>query len=376
MVRGTLADPDSIRLMVERVSAAGFNTILVQVRGRGDAMYRSRWEPPSHVLPGGAGFDPLEAVVREAHARGLAVHGWVNTYLVSSPWILSEDPRHMVNARPDLLAVPRDLAVELYDRPAQDPSFLQALIDHARASEESVEGLYAGPANPEVGEHVYSVWMDLLDHYPLDGLHFDYVRYPGADYDYSRGALDAFRAWLRPLIGEDESRVLDEFTELNPLAWVEQRPGAWDEFRRRQVSTLVERIYLGAKKRRPDLLVSAAVFPDPEDAFGTRFQDWRGWLDRGIVDVVTPMAYTAVDSVFEEQIRGAIGSAGAGWRVWSGVGAYQNTFDGAVQKVEISRRLGAGGVILFSYDWLVSEGSAPGGGAYLPAFGDRVFSGR
>jgi hypothetical protein len=86
--------------------------------------------------------------------------------------------------------------------------------------------------------------------------------------------------------------------------------------------------------------------------------------------------YTAVDSVFEEQIRGAIGSAGAGWRVWSGVGAYQNTFDGAVQKVEISRRLGAGGVILFSYDWLVSEGSAPGGGAYLPAFGDRVFSGR
>ena len=30
--------------------------------------------------------------------------------------------------------------------------------------------------------------MDVLEDYPLDGLHFDYVRYPAPDYDYSRVA--------------------------------------------------------------------------------------------------------------------------------------------------------------------------------------------
>ena len=45
VVRTTLSHPDSIRRMVERAARAGFNTLLVQVRGRGDAYYRSRWEP-------------------------------------------------------------------------------------------------------------------------------------------------------------------------------------------------------------------------------------------------------------------------------------------------------------------------------------------
>ncbi len=54
MVRTTLTDPDSIRAMVERAHDAGFNTLLVQVRGRGDAYYESRWEPkPQSVLEQG-----------------------------------------------------------------------------------------------------------------------------------------------------------------------------------------------------------------------------------------------------------------------------------------------------------------------------------
>jgi len=51
VIRTTLTHPDSIRAMVDRAADAGFNTLLVQVRGRGDAYYRSRWEPkPPAVL--------------------------------------------------------------------------------------------------------------------------------------------------------------------------------------------------------------------------------------------------------------------------------------------------------------------------------------
>src|SRR5437762_5303271 len=55
--------------------------------------------------------------------------------------------------------------------------------------------------------------FDLVERYELDGLHFDYVRYPAPDYDYSRVALERFRAWLVPTLA-DSVRV--RFAELQP----------------------------------------------------------------------------------------------------------------------------------------------------------------
>jgi len=376
VVRGTLTDPDAIRSMVRRADEAGFNTLLVQIRGRGDAYYASRWEPPSHVLPTGAdAFDPLQLVLDEAHARGLAVHGWVNTHLVASVLILPSDPDHLVNARPDLLAVPLDLARRLAGADPFSPAYRGALVDHARANPARVEGLYTSPSSPEVQEHVYSVWMDLLEHYPLDGLHFDYVRYPSPDYDYSAGALRRFRQAVLPSSTAAAALRLDELSGDDPLAWVQAHPEQWDDFRRAQITGLVERIYHGVKKRRPELLVSAAVFANATDAYQNRFQDWREWLRTGIVDVVAPMAYTADDERFRGQIQTALDAAGGeGWRVWAGIGVYQNTFSGSVAKAEITRSLGAGGFLLFSYDWTVGEGAstAPDGRPYLKAFQERI----
>jgi uncharacterized lipoprotein YddW (UPF0748 family) len=373
IVRGTLASPEGIRDMVARADAAGFNTLLVQIRGRGDAYYDSRWEPASHVLPSGdEAFDPLTLVIQEARIRGMAVHGWVNTHLVASALTLPTDPSHMVNARPDLLAVPLELADELHGRDPFEPSYRASLVAHARANPDGVEGLYSSPSSPEVQEHVYSVWMDLAERYDLDGLHFDYVRYPSPAFDYSTDALRRFRTWMAPQLEPEEARRLDSAAGGNPLAWVEAHPEAWDRFRRSQITSLVERIYVGVKKRRPELLVSAAVFANVTDAYQNRFQDWRGWLRAGIVDVVAPMAYTPDDARFRSQVQTALDAAGGqAWRVWPGIGAYQNTFEGTVAKGRIARDLGTRGFLLFSYDWMIQEGAArgPGGTDLLQAVG-------
>ena len=63
VVRNTLVHPDSIRAMVRRAADAGFNTLIVQVRGRGDAYYRGRWEPPPPGWRSGS-YDPLERTIR------------------------------------------------------------------------------------------------------------------------------------------------------------------------------------------------------------------------------------------------------------------------------------------------------------------------
>src|SRR5205807_1290821 len=61
VVRNTLTSPETIHRMVESAATAGFNTLIVQVRGRGDAYYRSRWEPRAVELKDQPpDFDPLE----------------------------------------------------------------------------------------------------------------------------------------------------------------------------------------------------------------------------------------------------------------------------------------------------------------------------
>jgi len=359
--------------MVERADQAGFNTLVVQVRGRGDAYYRSRWEPsPDAVKAQGEEFDPLALVIREAHARGLGVHAWVNTHLIGAAWELPSDPAHLVLSRPDLLAVPRELARELFRIDPADPRFVEALLAYARANSDRVEGLYSAPSNPEVKEHVYSIWMDLLERYDLDGLHFDYVRYPSPDFDYSRGALDDFRTWVFPRLSPPRFQELDEAYQRDPLAFVDALPGPWGEFRRAQIDGLVERIYFGVKKRRPEVLVSAAVFANADDAYISRFQDWRGWIRAGTLDVVVPMAYTPDNDSFREQIQTAVEAAGAD-RVWAGIGIYQNTYQGTLDKIRIARSLGTRGTVLFSYDWAVSEGESDGDRSFLDRVGAELF---
>src|SRR5437870_1782330 len=115
VVRATLASPASIKEMVSRAKAAGFRTLIVQVRGRGDAYYASRWEPRAVELKDQPpDFDPLAVTIAEAHRQGLKVHAWLNTSLLANLDALPNDSKHVYNAHPEWLAVPRAVAKELY----------------------------------------------------------------------------------------------------------------------------------------------------------------------------------------------------------------------------------------------------------------------
>ena len=142
VVRTTLSHPDSIRAMVRRAAGAGFNTLLVQVRGRGDAYYLGGIDPPADAIQARTDFDPLELTIQEAHARGIQVHAWMNVHLVSSAVVLSQDRRHLVHERPDLLAVPEVLARDLFSVDPRDPAYLARLREHARENRDRIEGLF------------------------------------------------------------------------------------------------------------------------------------------------------------------------------------------------------------------------------------------
>jgi len=373
VVRFTMTTEASVRAMVADAAAAGFNTIIVQVRGRGDAYYRSAIEPRAEGVQGPPEFDPLAVAIEEGHRLGLAVHAWVNTHLVWGPVGPPVSPSHLVNAHPEWLAVPRVLARELHGVDPRSPRFYDALRRYAADRPETVEGIYTSPSHPEVRARMREVWRDLVARYDLDGIHFDYIRYPSAEFDYSAGALARFRDWAGPHLMPARIAELDAAAARDPIAWTTALPNEWDEFRRAQITSLVAELYSEVKARRPELVVSAAVVPDRTTAHDLRFQEWDAWLAGGILDVAVPMAYTANVDQFRGQVRAAREAAGHRDRIWAGIGAYTNTANGTVGKIDIARAEDSGGVVLFSYDWIVGEGRRVTGDAFLERLGRERF---
>lgn len=351
--RTALSSPAAVAQLVDAAASGGFNTIVVQVRGRGDAYYRSSFEPRAAALAAHPGFDPLADTLRHARRAGLQVHAWVAINLVASAAALPTARQHIVHRQPDWLMVPRPLAAELMAIDPRSPEYVRRLARWTSVNAAGVEGLYMSPLHPWAATHVTRVITEIATNYAVDGVHLDYIRFPGADFDYSRAALQQFKVAVRPaLTGAERSRA-DAADRRDPLSYPALFPDRWLAFRQSRLTALVSQIRTTLTAIRPQAILSAAVVPDAARAAGTRMQDWRAWLDESLLDVVIPMAYTDDVAAFERQIADAHALAGSG-SVWAGIGAYRLTPATTLEQIQAARRSRAAGVILFSYDALVT----------------------
>jgi uncharacterized lipoprotein YddW (UPF0748 family) len=358
VLRASLTSEDRIRTMVRTAEAAGFNTLMIQVRGRGEALYRSAVEPRASDLDGQpADFDPLAVTLDAAHRAGLRVHAWINVNLIASGTTLPRSPQHIVSRHPEWLMVPRDLAPTALRTDVHSPAYLGQLMRWTRAASDKVEGLYLSPLTAGAQDYTVSVVHDLVARYPLDGLHLDYARYPNDTFDYSASALAAFRANRLSATSVADRQRLDQRVADDPLIWTRMFPEGWIAFRRDRLTALVSRVALDARAVRPGLVVSAAVAPSALEARVTRLQDWPLWASTGTIDVVCPMAYATDLSGFATEVADARASAGA-TPVWAGIAAYLLPVADASAHVRAARQAGVSGVLVFSYDSLTVAESA------------------
>jgi uncharacterized lipoprotein YddW (UPF0748 family) len=365
VVRTTMASPESVRELVRRAKENGFTDLIVQVRGRGDAYYESSIEPRAEALTQQpSSFDPLALTIDEAHRHGIKVHAWINIYLVADLESLPVSRDHPIYKHPEWVMVPRGLGSELYDVPPDSARYLDRIIEFSRLNHQELEGLFVSPAHPGVKDSLFNIWMDIATHYEVDGLHFDYVRYPNPQYDYSRVSIDRFRQEMEKKLPPRMRRALMAQLRQDPLLYIRKFSAAYGEFQRAQVTELVARIYRGVKSVKPNAIISAAVFANEEDAARSRFQDWKEWMRRGWLDVVCPMAYTPDTEAFRKLLISAM-SLSNGKPVWGGIGAYKQTAESAVEKIRVARELGAQGFILFSYDSSIQASDFNPQGDYL-----------
>jgi uncharacterized lipoprotein YddW (UPF0748 family) len=171
----------------------------------------------------------------------------------------------------------------------------------------------------------------------------------------------------------------------DPDTQPEPNDADWTAWRRDQVTALVRRIYLEAKAIKPNVAVTAAVVAwgsGPQNSggwertapFSAVFQDWRYWLQEGILDYALPMDYYRESDpqngwfdAWADFQTANVGKRG----VAIGVGNFLNSVDSSLAQIARARALNPLGVALYSYA-VPARGQDESSAADRDTFADRL----
>lgn len=345
VTRGDLTSKSNIDFMINLSKAMGANMLIVQVTASGDTLIDSDYLPRSrNVAPD---FDALAYIVERGHQEGMQVHAWINAMVLGGFSQRPQDPRHVVNAHPELIT---------YDTSGRSLTELIGVLPDRIPSD--LPGLMLEPTLPAVRSLIANHAAEIARKYDVDGVHLDYIRYAGRNYGYNPASREAFRALhgYDPLAFAPPNAA--RFAAEHGVQLRAQLERLWDDYRRDAVTQTVRDVYAAVTREKPWVVVSAAVFANSNDAYQYRFQDWTMWLREGLIDLALPMAYSTNRNLVREQIRVASEAARAGGRqVLAGIGAYNIKDDRALFTAILAdmRSLGVAGFSLFSYQSIIGD---------------------
>ncbi|MCI5664304.1 MAG: family 10 glycosylhydrolase [Mediterranea sp.] len=240
--------------ILDRLKEAHFNTVLFQTRTRGDVLYPSEIEPYNEILTGRLngtpGYDPLAFAVEECHKRGMECHAWIVSIPLGNRKHVTRLGSSSVVKRKGAICVP-------YKRE-----------------------YFLNPGHPQTKEYLMGLVREVVTHYDVDGVHFDYLRYP-----------------------EHAPRFPD-----GPEYRKYGKGRSLDQWRRDNITEIVRYLYKGVKALKPWVKVSSSPVGKYRDtsrypsrgwnAYHTVHQDVQGWLGEGIQDQIYPMMYFRGNSFY------------------------------------------------------------------------------
>ncbi|MEN8181611.1 MAG: family 10 glycosylhydrolase [Myxococcota bacterium] len=339
-----LENPARLDGLLEDAAQLGVTDLFVQVYRGGRAWFDSSRADagPYRALVEKNGGDTLRELLDRAHGDGLRVHAWVN--------VLSNANRRET---PPVEGLGREATqVDRMGRSVLDYPDLEVPPPDRSYYRMGTPAVWLDPAVPGVVEHLVGTFTELVERYPgLDGLHLDYIRYPDV-LPFIPGSR--FGVGLEFGFGEVARRRFREETGVQAPAGTSTRnANRFDDWRRAQVTGLVARIRESTRAVDPDLALSAAVWAWPDRAYLSMFQDWRGWLESGLLEFAVPMLYTRDERLLRYNSRAFTRGVG-GERVWIGLGAwlFSRQPETAVEQLREVSALEPAGVALFSWDAL------------------------
>jgi len=311
--------PQQIDATIAAMKKAGLNALFLEVRKCADAYYDSKLEPKGKEVP--AGFVPLAYAIQKCHPEGIQVHAWVVVYRAySGSRTGPTDPNNIVNKHPDWVMI----------------------SDSGRNY--AGEGIYFDPGIPEARDYIISVFADIAKRYNIDGLQYDYVRYPGNRWGYSDGALKRYYA--------------DTGATTRP----ERNDPKWCQWRRDQVTELVKRTHDKVKAVNPKCQISASTICyggtsnkwEENNPYVDVLQDWYLWMRQGWLDINIPMNYKSETSARQAEAFRKWIKLSEDWNggrpVYQGIYSDENTPAGTIAQIQATRQGGQEGFVLFSFN--------------------------
>lgn len=269
--------------LLDLARESGFNSVMLQVRPMADALYESSLEPWSAYLTGtrgtapAAGWDPLAFAVREAHARGLELHAWVNPFrfstsatlpgtpadkkAIDSGWVLSDSKTITITKR----VTKKNKRGKRVSRPVKSTQRKGVSI--------------FDPGNSDARAHIVDVCREIVRKYDIDGLVFD---------DYFYPEKFPVPAGKDPLEVGDERRA-NVNTAISEVYDMIQHEKPWVRF------GVAPAGVAGGNGRASDEHGLPAPSVGNDWMYNDIYCDPLRWLADGTVDYVSPQIYWPMD---------------------------------------------------------------------------------
>lgn len=314
--------------VIEKAKGCGMNTLIVQVRPFGDALYKSKSFPWSHVLSGtqgvDPGYDPLSDMVEQTHKAGLKIHAWVNPL------------RIQISGTPSVLAENNP-----YNVWGKDSSKTGWTVDFNG-------GKYYNPAYEGVREFIAEGVEEIAKNYNVDGIQFDDYFYPSQDASFDKNEYETYCEGAKKA-----------GTPLSLLEW-----------RRGNINALVSLCYRKIKSAKSGIQFGIAPQANVQNDLNMGADVYSWCSSKGYVDYVCPQLYVN----FENPVL-PFGTAAQTWKdmasnksvkLYFGLALYKansNADSGTWKKsdtilaseVKCGRDVSCDGFMFYSCDYLDSD---------------------
>jgi uncharacterized lipoprotein YddW (UPF0748 family) len=194
----------------------------------------------------------------------------------------------------------------------------------------------ASPGNPDVINHVKNVVMDIVKKYDIDGIHFDYIRYPEESIE-------------KGYSGDRISMARFNSQDGNPNNL------KFEDWQREQIDNFVFLVSNAVKNEKPYVKVSAAVIGSYSssnsrwNAFNAVYQDPKVWLDNDKMDFILPMTYMKMEPFSKSMQEWAVVTSKD--LVYPGLAAYRTRdwgWEEILNEIKYIRENGFSGFVFFA----------------------------
>lgn len=285
------------------LKAAGYTDVFPNLVWSGEAMY------PSRFIPTGPMFekwgDQLDACIKACHAEGIKVNVWKVNF--NAKWHRTDEWLAQMRSE-----------------------------NRLQKASNGDEIPWLCPSNPANIELEVGSMVELAEKYPVDGVHFDYIRYENGCY------CDGCRARFEKAIGQKVEQWPKDCMYKGKLK------NEWTTWRTAQITHVVRETHKKIKALRPECTVSAAVFGGYPDCVTGVGQDWVAWAKEGIVDFLCPMDYTQQTDMFARMIKRQQEVVGPDFPLYPGIGEWRLDPDGVIDQIQTADKLNCRGFMIFN----------------------------